>query len=200
MMGRKALVLLVVTALVAGEVEAAVTLTVTRVDRSEPGVVRIAVSYDGGGTPSFRLTPTCSPGASQEWVVASVVRVTPADKGAVLELRDLPWLTMPCQAHGLTVEMLNGSRVVARAEVPLELHAPRALTVDPPPPRDVLLPRLGVLGYRLRAPQTKMSEAGITWAVSNRVTLDLSYERTAYPALMPNDHDDGVLTGVKIGF
>src|SRR5438445_384825 len=38
------------------------------------------------------------------------------------------------------------------------------------------------------------------WALSDRVTLNLTYERTAYAPMMPHDHDDGILTGLKLGF
>jgi len=204
MMGRKALVLAALAAALPARVEAAGTLAVTNVDRSQPGVVRIAVRYRGGPSPSFRLTPTCGTTVPGDWVVASTVNVDPVRRRAVLELRDdLGWLgerRLPCQARGLTIEMLEESRVIASAEVPMDIPAPRALTAPPPPPPGPVMPRLGVVGFKLRAPQTKMSEAGITWSVSNRVTLNLTYERTAYAPLMPQDHDNGVLTGIKVGF
>src|SRR5438093_874232 len=181
---------------------AAATIAVTSVDRSHPGVVRIAVRYDGSPRPSFRLTPTCAgPG---EWVVAATIMTTPARKESLVELRDdLGWLTdrrLPCQARGLAVQMLDGDRVVASAEVPIEMPATRALTAAPPPQPEPLVPGLGVVGHKLRSPQTKLSEAGLTWSLSNHVTLNLSYERTAYAPLMPRDHDDGIMTGVKLGF
>src|SRR5256885_1368380 len=86
MQGRKAL-FLACAVLVAGEVEAA-PLTVSSVDRPDPGIVRIAVLYDGGNSPSFRLTARCSPDALGEWVLAAVVTVAQAEKRAVLESRE----------------------------------------------------------------------------------------------------------------
>jgi len=204
MMWRKALVLAALAAAAPAQAEAAATLAVTGVDRSHPGVVQIAVRYRGGRSPSFRLTPNCRAAAPGEWVVAATVSVVPARRRAVLELRDaLGSLTdrrLPCQARALKVEMLDGGRVVASAQVPFDIPAPRALTAAPPPPLEPLAPRLGLVGLKLRAPQTRTSEAGLTWAISDRVTLNLTYERTAYAPMMPHDHDDGILTGVKLGF
>ncbi len=200
MMWRKALVLAALAAAAPAQAGAPATLAVTGVDRSQPGVVRIAVRYDGSRKPSFRLMPTCA--GSGEWVVAAAVTVTRARDQALVELRDdLGWLTdrrLPCQARGLAVQMLDGDLVVASAEVPID--RPRALTATPPPQPEPLVPGLGVVGHKLRSPQTKMSEAGLTWSLSNHVTLNLSYERTAYAPLMPRDHDDGIMTGVKLGF
>ncbi len=204
MMWKKALVLAALAAAAPAQAEAAATLAVTGVDRSHPGVVQIAVRYRGGRSPSFRLTPNCRAAAPGEWVVAATVSVVPARRRAVLELRDaLGSLTdrrLPCQARALKVEMLDGGRVVASAQVPFDIPGPRALTAAPPPPLEPLAPRLGLVGLKLRAPQTRTSEAGLTWALSDRVTLNLTYERTAYAPLMPHDHDDGILTGVKLGF
>ena len=204
MMWRKALMLAALAAAAPAQAEAAATLAVTGVDRSHPGVVQIAVRYRGGRSPSFRLTPNCRAAAPGEWVVAATVSVVPARRRAVLELRDaLGSLTdrrLPCQARGLAVQMLDGTSVVASAEVPMDMPAPRALTAAPPPQPEPLVPGLAVVGHKLRSPQTKMSEAGLTWSLSNHVTLNLSYERTAYAPLMPRDHDDGIMTGVKLGF
>ena len=201
MMWRTSFVLAALAA--AAPLAGATTLSVTSVDQTEPGLVRVSVRYDGSiRRPSFRLTPACT--APGDWVVASTVSVLPERRHAVLEVSgDLGWLTdrrLPCQARGLNVEMLAGTELVARAEVPLDIPAPRALAAAPPPPPAPIAPRLGIVGHKLRAPQTKTSEAGLAWAVSDRVTLNLTYERTAYAPMMPQDHDDGILTGVKLGF
>ena len=45
-----------------------------------------------------------------------------------------------------------------------------------------------------------MAQAGVVWTLSDRLSLQLSYERTGFAPLMPRDHDDGVLTAVKVGF
>jgi hypothetical protein len=202
MMWRIALVLAALAAAAPAQAGTPATLAVTSVDRSHPGIVRIAVRYDGSPRPTFRVTPGC--GGPGERMVAAAVTVAPATKQALIELPDdLGWRTdrpLPCQERGLAVQMLDGTRVVASAEVPVDIPAPRALTAAPPPPPAPLVPSLGVEGRKLRSPQTKMSEAGLTWSVSDHVTLNLTYERTAYAPTMLHDHDDGILTGVKVGF
>ena len=60
--------------------------------------------------------------------------------------------------------------------------------------------RFALVGQKMLAPQTRMSEAGIRYSVSKRVKLELSYERTGYAPMMPFDHDNGILTRVRIGF
>ena len=203
MMWRTALALMALVVLAPAEVGAAATVAVTSVERSDTGAVRIGVRYDGAESPSFRLTPACKHTSPASWVVAATVTMEPASNRAVLEVEDdLSSFTgrrHPCQARGFNVQMLDWDDVVASTEVPIEIPTLRALDAAPPPsaPTD---PRFGVVGYKVRAPQTKMSEAGITFSFSKRVTLNLSYERTAYAPLMRHDHDDGILTGVKIGF
>jgi hypothetical protein len=200
---RGTLVVAALAAVVPAEVGATASIKVAAVDRSHPGVVRIAVRWHGGRSPSFRLSPACGLAESGDWVIASTVTVA-ARRQAVLELPDdLAWLgdpRLPCRTHALTVQMLEGSAVVAGAEVPIDIPAPRAFTAAPPPPLDPVAPRFGFVGRKLQAPQTKMSEAGVTWSVNKHVTLNLSYERTGYAPVMSRDHDDGILTGVKVGF
>jgi hypothetical protein len=60
--------------------------------------------------------------------------------------------------------------------------------------------RFGVIGEKYRGPQTRMSAAGVTWSFTKRVMLELTYERTGYAPIMPVDHDDGIMTGIKINF
>ena len=58
----------------------------------------------------------------------------------------------------------------------------------------------GVVGQKYAAPQTRMSQAGVLWSLSKHLSLQLSYERTAYAPLMPQDHDNGIVTGLRVGF
>ncbi|HJQ85425.1 MAG TPA: hypothetical protein VKA21_15165 [Candidatus Binatia bacterium] len=81
------------------------------------------------------------------------------------------------------------------------VEGPRAFVLPPaPPPPDRTPSRLGVVGQKYKAPQTRMSQAGVTWSLNDRLSLQLSYERTAYAPTMSRDHDDGILTGLKVGF
>jgi len=70
----------------------------------------------------------------------------------------------------------------------------------PPPPPAQATSRFGVVGQKYAAPQTRMSQAGVLYSVSKHLSLQLSYERTAYAPLMPQDHDNGILTGLRVGF
>ena len=47
-------------------------------------------------------------------------------------------------------------------------------------------------------PQLRRSEAGIAWSLSPKVAVELNYERSALPPMMPRDH--GFLTRLNIGF
>jgi hypothetical protein len=199
---------LLLAALVTGALTtgaAAATVTVTRVDRSRPGWMRIALRYAAKGTPAFRLTPICRSSLHAERLVASVVHLLPARRQAAIDVRDddlgsLAGRRPACRVAGLAVEMLQGENVVASTEIPLTLPAPPALVVLPPPAPARASSRFGVVGRKYAAPQTKMSEAGVTLALTDRLSLHLSYERTAFAPTMSRDHDDGILTGLKVGF
>jgi hypothetical protein len=77
---------------------------------------------------------------------------------------------------------------------------PPFLLPAPPPPPSAAPPRLHLSGQKITTRQTRMAQAGVVWTLSDRLSLQLSYERTGFAPLMPRDHDDGVLTGVKLGF
>src|SRR5438552_16358292 len=152
-MWKKALVLAALAAAAPAQAGAPATLAVTGVDRSHPGVVGIAVRYDGFRRASFRLMPACAgPG---DWVVAAAVTVTRARNQALVELRDdLGWLTdrrLPCQARGLAVQMLDGDLVGASAEVPID--RPRALTATSSPNAQRPAQLIATDGHTLRSPQ-----------------------------------------------
>jgi hypothetical protein len=60
--------------------------------------------------------------------------------------------------------------------------------------------RLGLTGQKYLGPQTRMSQAGITRSLTNRLLLQLMYERTGYAPMMPFDHDNGIMTGINLAF
>jgi len=195
---------LVVVAGLATEAAAA-TVSVTRVDRARPGWVRIEVQYATARTPGFRLVP--AGGCAPVWdaLIASTVRIAPRHRRAKLQTRDdFAWLADddgPCRPTGLAVEMIEGRKVVASASVPLALPAQRRFIVPPVlPPPERTLPRLNVAGQKERAPQTRMSQASLMWSLSEHLLLHLSYQRTAFAPTMSKDHDDGIMTGVKVRF
>ena len=204
-MAGKRKVLFAVLALGAAEA-AASSLTVTRVDRSRPGWVRIALEYaEPVDPPTFRLTAICDSTRRPEWLVASIVTVLPKHRQASIAVRDdLGWLAhrrAECGVQGVAIELVDGENVVAEAEVPMTLPEPPPLMTPAPPAEEPSgASRLGVVGRKYAAPQTRMTEAGVVWSLSDRLSLHLSYERTAFAPVMSKDHDDGIFTGLKVGF
>jgi len=182
----------------------AATVKVTQVGRPRPGWLRIAVRYEATGRPVFRMVPACRALPHSRRSLPATVSLTPGRKEAVIELQDdVTWFAepvRPCRVAGLTVELVQRGRVVAAAgvsEVPLTtgIAAPA-----PPPPPSGIPSRLGFAGGKYLAPQTRMSQAGVTWSLSDRLLLHLSYERTAFAPIMSRDHDDGIVTGLKLRF
>ena len=84
--------------------------------------------------------------------------------------------------------------VVASAETP----TPSA-TERPSSPPTVSSVHFGSERW-VTTPQLRRSEAGIAWSLSPKVAVELNYERSALPPMMPRDHDDGFLTRLNIGF
>ena len=57
-----------------------------------------------------------------------------------------------------------------------------------------------VEGQKILAPHFQRSEAGLSWSLGGGVVLQLHYERGAYAPMMRQDHDDGILTRLKLSF
>lgn len=55
-------------------------------------------------------------------------------------------------------------------------------------------------GLKSRAPQLRQSEAGVTLSLTRNVAFQLHYERTALAPTMRRDHDDGILTRLRVSF
>ena len=78
---------------------------------------------------------------------------------------------------------------------------PSTFVLVPAPPPPAQEPsRFGVIGQKYAAPQTRMSQAGVLYSLSKHLSVQLSYERTAYARLMPQDQDIGIVTGLRVGF
>jgi hypothetical protein len=60
--------------------------------------------------------------------------------------------------------------------------------------------RFRIDGQKFAGPQFARSEAGVGWSVDDRLSLELHYERGAYAPMMHQDHDDGIMTRLKIRF
>lgn len=60
--------------------------------------------------------------------------------------------------------------------------------------------RVEVRGRKIAARPVSRSEAGVSWSLGPRLALEFDYARNAFPPLMPNDHDDGLIGRLKLGF
>src|SRR5262249_9171653 len=79
----------------------------------------------------------------------------------------------------------RGGNPPARAEAPVAPPPAPSFVLPEAPPAPVAGPsRFHVLGQKYASPQTRMSQAGVAWSINTRVSLQLSYERTAYAPLM----------------
>jgi len=174
-----------------------------------PGWTRIAGHYAGldgiTAEPVFRAIARCRGDAPDGRVLDGVVQHVHAADGAVwLDVPGTPDRLVPttaaCAAPEVAVEMLVGRDVVASAPVTANETAATFVPVEPPPvartSRKVLLKgdKYGAGGA------DKRTEAGVEWALDSRVSLQLNYERTSQSPMMPFDHDNGILTRVRIGF
>jgi hypothetical protein len=60
--------------------------------------------------------------------------------------------------------------------------------------------RLHLRGQKVAARPVNRAEAGVSWSLSPKVALELNYARNAFPPMFANDHDDGLMTRLKLGF
>ena len=184
----------------------AVQLSLAPPAQLEGGWTRITGRYAGAAqAPQFRATGRC-PGQADEQILDCVVSSRAEDGTLWLDLRGTPHrleLGTPCETPELAIEMVVGKEVVARAPVATRQVPARSLeaAVLAPPEEPSRGPRrFGVGGARYGAPSGKRLEAGVSWFIDSRVSLQLNYQRTAQPPTMSFDHDDGFLTRLLIGF
>ena len=179
------------------------TILVTAIEHPRPGWVRVVAHYAGPERPSFRVIPVCAAERSVRWMVAAEVRVFARGRRAIVDLRDdLGWLaewTARCAPTALALEMVRGGTVLAAVELPVTM--PSALALAPPPPPPPAEPsRLGLAKTKLVSPEAELAEAGLRFAVSPRVALQIGYTRTALGSNVPHDPDNGVRTSLRVGF
>jgi hypothetical protein len=170
------------------------------------GWTRVTGRYAAAArAPQFRATARC-PGQAGEQTLDWAVRSRTADGTLWLDLPGAPTrlerLGMSCEAPELAIEMLVGREVVARAPVATrEASALDAAVLAPPDEEVRRAPRrFGVGGQKYGSPSGKRTEAGVSWFLDSRVSIQLNYLRTAQPPTMSFDHDDGFLTRLLIGF
>jgi hypothetical protein len=93
---------------------------------------------------------------------------------------------------GLALGALAGGAVAGE----IGTAAPLALATKAATPTS----RLRIGGQKFVAPQFQRTEAGVGLSLTDRLTLQLNYERGAYAPMMHQDHDDGLLTRLKLAF
>ena len=91
------------------------------------------------------------------------------------------------------------------AHAPLSSQEPStgdvtAAVLTPPPVVAKSPSRFSLNGQKFGAPLTRRTEAGVSWALDSHVSIQLNYARTAQAPMMPFDHDDGIMTRLRVGF
>ena len=102
---------------------------------------------------------------------------------AVAPRADAAWLSI-----GAPVQVAGGRPVAA----PSSVGRPRTALLS--------VPRFSLKGQKYAARFGHRTEAGISWALDSRLSIQLNYERTAQAPMMRFDHDDGILTRLRVGF
>lgn len=170
------------------------------------GWTRIGGRYSSVGTePQFRATARCGNGDVQ--VLDSPVQSRRDDRAVWLDLPGTPERFQTpgarCATPTLAIEMVVADTVVAsapiaRPEVVTSTLNPAALEAPPQPAKTPS--RFALTGQKFAAPSGKRTEAGVSWALDSHVSLQLNVQRTAEPPMMAADHDDGILTRLRVGF
>jgi len=159
-----------------------------------PGWLRAAGRYaSDAAAPAFRALARCGTAPADVHVVDAVTHLAPDD--GLLWL-DVP-AALPCAAPELSLEMVVGTEVVARAVV--SRHALAAARESAPSPAEPAR-RLRVSGQRYASRVGPRTEAGLAWALDSHLSIQLSYARTAQVPLMPSASDDGILARLRFGF
>jgi Transglycosylase SLT domain len=94
----------------------------------------------------------------------------------------------------------SSSSQVACGEVAMKM--PVAARVPPSPPLSQAQPsrRLSFSARRLPTPQGHASEAGVTYPLSERIAVQMSFHRDAFGRSVPRETENGVITNVRVGF
>lgn len=172
------------------------------------GWTRITGRYGSESTaPVFQAIARCGGAEAAVHVLERLVHLAPADGSLWIDLPGTPERLVPdrlrCEAPALSIEMLVDATVVASAPVRSPDAAATSLpaaALAPPPAAARTARRLTLTGQKYGAPTGKRTEAGLAWALDSRVSIQLNYERTSAAPMMSYDHDDGILTRLRVGF
>ena len=129
-----------------------------------------------------------------------------ADFWQLADRRLLPRTSREYVPHFLAVVRVtrlgsSASSQVACGDVAMKL--PVAARVPPPAPLSQSAldgRRLGFTTRRLSTAEGQTAEAGVTYPLSERVVVQVSYERDTLGRPMPRDPENGVVASLKLGF
>jgi hypothetical protein len=185
----------------------AATLSLSAPEQVAAGWTRIAGRYDGvEAAPVFQAIALCAGGPAGVHILYGRVHLAPAEGAVWIDLPGSPGhlvpAATPCDAPEVSIEMLVGATVVASAPVvrPTVASAGTAAFLASPPAPVQPARRFSLKGQKYNAPFSKRTEAGVEWAFDSHVSIQLNYERTAQAPTMSFDHDDGILTRLRVGF
>ena len=139
--------------------------------------------------------------AGERRVDRALARARGADFWRLADRRLLPRTSREYVPHFLAVVRMTdlGSSRVACSQVAMKPVAARM-----PPPRSLSqaaqTPRLSFTTSGLSTPQGQASEAGVTCSLSDRIAIQVSYQRDAFGRTVPRDPENAVVTNLKLGF
>ncbi len=172
------------------------------------GWTRAVGHYDSGGDePMFQAVARCASNPGEAHVLYSIVHLAPAAGILWLDLPGTPQrlvpADVPCDTAELSVEMVVGARVVARAVLPQHeaMVRLRPAALEPPAPDAPSQPnRLRLNGQKYASPVGRRTEAGLALSLDSHVSIQLNYARTAQVPMMPYANDNGILARLRFGF
>jgi len=182
----------------------AISLGIGAAEQVAAGWTRITGRYESAGAePEFRAIARCGNGKADAQVLAGIVHLAPTAGTLWVDLPGTPDRLIPgntpCEAPRVSVEMLINGKVVETAPIARHTAATNFLAAPPPALRPARSFSLKEQKYS-DAPFASRTEAGVQWTLDPRVSIELDYERTTQPPLMPFDHDNGFLTRLRVGF
>ena len=206
--GKRAVIVAIAIGSIVPRVDAAWVVVEAPVEVT-PGWTRIAGHYGSDGRePVFRAIVRCGGGdAATKYPLDARVYLAPADGALWIDLPGTPDdIRRPdgsCATPALSIEMMLDETVAATAPIsrPESPADGLAAAIRSRPPAAIAAPRRFTFkGQKYGSEIGKRTEAGLDLAIDSRVSIQLNYERTAEAPMMRSDHDDGILTRLRVAF
>jgi hypothetical protein len=144
--------------------------------------------------------------AGERRVDRALKRGRRGDFWQLADRRLLPRISRDYVPHFLAIVRVthlgsSPSSQVACGEVTMKLRV--AARVTPPAPLSrpaVQARRISFATRRVSTPEQQTAEVGVAYPLSDRIAVQVSYERDASGRAMPRDPENGVLATMKLGF